>query len=266
MHCAAAPPPGRSSCAARARSGPTSTPSWPSLAADAPRGHLPRAFVGEQNYWTLVGVDGGGERSALLSEDGALEVGRGGFSVEPAVRDSTAGAPVTWADVQLDHSLRDGYLPLPAVHWQHASFTLDIEAAADGPAAAPRAAGALHAAQHRQRGAHASRCCWRCGPWQVNPPQQFLTTPGGARRIDRLEWHAPTLSVNGAEGPRFAAVPDRATALPGDGGLDLRVPARRPAAAGPDRRAGTGLGAAAVGAAARAGRDAGGGLDGAPRG
>ena len=47
-----------------------------SLGADAPRGDLPRAFVGEQNYWTLVGVDGGGERSGLISEDGALEVGR----------------------------------------------------------------------------------------------------------------------------------------------------------------------------------------------
>ena len=70
-----------------------------SLAGDLPRGDLPRAFVGEQNYWTLVGVDGGGDRSGLLSEDGAIELGRGGFSVEPSVQ-LADGRRITWADVQ----------------------------------------------------------------------------------------------------------------------------------------------------------------------
>ena len=49
------------------------------LARHAPRGHVPRAFLGEQSYWALVGVDGGGERSALLSEDGALRLSYNGF-------------------------------------------------------------------------------------------------------------------------------------------------------------------------------------------
>ena len=43
-----------------------------SLALAAPRGHYPRAFVGEQNYWALVGVDRGGANAALISEDGAI--------------------------------------------------------------------------------------------------------------------------------------------------------------------------------------------------
>ncbi len=42
-------------------------------------------FSGQQSYWTIVGVDGGSD-SGLLSEDGALEVARGGFSIEPFVR------------------------------------------------------------------------------------------------------------------------------------------------------------------------------------
>ncbi len=58
-------------------------------------------------------------------------------------------------------------------------------------------------------------------PWQVNPPQQFLNTPGGARRIDRLQWQAPRLFVNGAAGPCFADVPSRVTARPGRRGIDL---------------------------------------------
>ena len=52
------------------------------LAREASRGTYPRGFSGDQSYWTLVGIDGG-EESGLLSEDGALEVARGGFSIAP---------------------------------------------------------------------------------------------------------------------------------------------------------------------------------------
>ena len=57
----------------------------------------PRGFSGEQSYWTLVGIDGGSE-TGLLSEDGALEVARGGFSIEPL--SSTGARVMTWADVR----------------------------------------------------------------------------------------------------------------------------------------------------------------------
>ena len=56
-----------------------------SVAADLPRGSLPRAYVGEQPYWTLLGLDGGQEQ-ALISEDGALEPAKGSFSIEPFIR------------------------------------------------------------------------------------------------------------------------------------------------------------------------------------
>lgn len=46
------------------------------IAKDAPRGSYPRSFSGEQEYWTVVGVDGDVEEG-LLGEDGALEVGQG---------------------------------------------------------------------------------------------------------------------------------------------------------------------------------------------
>ena len=199
---------------------------WPSfnavlaeLARDAPRGDLPRAFVGEQNYWTLVGVDGGGQRSALLSEDGALEIGRGGYSIEPAVQ-LDDGRPVTWAGVKASQSLRDGYLPQPAVHWQHAAFTLDIEAAADGPAAAPEL---LARYRLRNTGGRPQTFILSLAlrPWQVNPPQQFLSTPGGASPVSTLRWQGGRLSVDGVAGPRFSSAPQRVSALPLDGGASL---------------------------------------------
>ena len=191
------------------------------LARHAPRGHVPRAYLGEQNYWALVGVDGGGERSALLSEDGALEVGRGGFSVEPAVL-TDEGRLVTWADVQIGHALREGYLPMPQVRWRHGELALDVVAAAEGPAGAPQLL-ARYALSNTGSSARRFTLLLAVRPWQVNPPQQFLTTPGGARRIERLEWRAPRLTVNGRKALEFADLPGRVTATPLAGGVDLRA-------------------------------------------
>ena len=197
------------------------------LALHTPRGHVPRAFLGEQNYWALVGVDRGGERSALLSEDGAVEVGRGGFSVEPAVL-TDAGRLVTWADVRIGHSLRDGYLPMPEVRWEHGDLALQVAAAAEGQAAAPRAL-VRYALTNTDSKARELTLLLAVRPWQVNPPQQFLNTHGGVRRIDRLQWQATRLSVNGGAGPCFAEAPSRVTALPGEGGIDLRALLEAPA-------------------------------------
>lgn len=191
------------------------------IAREAPRGHMPRAFLGEQPYWTLVGVDGGGERSALLSEDGAIEIGRGGFSVEPALR-LDDGSLVTWADVQIAHSLRDGYLPLPAVHWHHDAFALDIEAAADGPGESPQLL-ARYVLANRDVRERAFTLLLAVRPWQVNPPTQFLNTPGGARPIRRLRWGDRLLAVDGRLALRTSEPALRANALPFDGGLALDV-------------------------------------------
>ena len=190
-----------------------------SAGADAARGDLPRAFVGEQNYWTLVGVAGGGARSGLISEDGAIEVGRGGYSVEPSVR-LDDGSVVTWAGVASRQSLQDHYLPLPAVHWQHPAFTLDIDAAADGPPDAPEL---LARYVLRNTGARSQRFTLALAlrPWQVNPPQQFLATPGGASPVRALRWQDGVLAVNDGPGLRSTRPPQRVSALPFDGGASL---------------------------------------------
>ena len=189
------------------------------LAADAPRGDLPRAFVGQQNYWTLVGVDGGGERSALLSEDGALEIGRGGFSLEPAVR-LDDGRHVTWAGATLSQSLREGHLPIPSVHWQHEDFALQVEAAADGPRDAP-ALLARYTLRNLSKRARTFTLLLALRPWQVNPPQQFLSTQGGVSPVRWLRRDGAALSVDGRAPLRFTQAPQRATAAPFDGGLSL---------------------------------------------
>lgn len=99
-------------------------------AAHAPRGMYPRGFSGEQSYWTLVGSDGGAKRSALISEDGAVEVRRGGWSIEPMIFDGRH--VIDWASANVTQSLQEGYLPIPTVHWRSGSLSLDTTAIATG--------------------------------------------------------------------------------------------------------------------------------------
>ena len=94
------------------------------IAAEEPRGLYPRGFVGEQNYWTLVATPEGGD-SGLIDEGGAIEVGRGGFSVEPFVDDS--GRLTSWADVTLVTVAAPRALPIPTVVLARRGWSLAID-------------------------------------------------------------------------------------------------------------------------------------------
>ena len=184
------------------------------VAADLPRGRYPRGFSGEQPYWTILGIDGGLQQG-LLGEDGAVEVARGGFSIEPFVIDG--GQLVSWSDASPRQSLQDGYLPIPSVDWRHEGFSLRTTAFATGTPAASqlvvRYRLANTGAQPRKlQFALAAR------PLQVNPPAQFLNTIGGVSRITDIAVDGGMVSVAGV--PRVFAkqVPDAAFATAFDAG------------------------------------------------
>ncbi|WP_342317271.1 discoidin domain-containing protein [Lysobacter sp. FW306-1B-D06B] len=164
-----------------------------SVAKDAPRGHFPRGFSGEQPYWTILGLDGGVEQG-LIGEDGAIEVGKGAFSIEPFV--VSDGRLVSWADVKTTQSLQDGYLPIPSVHWQHAEFALDITAFAHG-----ERDNSHLTARYRLRNTsdHPRRYVFALAarPMQVNPPTQFLSTVGGVSAIHSISASEGVISVEG---------------------------------------------------------------------
>ena len=164
------------------------------LAKDAVRGRYPRAYAGEQSYWTVLGVDGA-RTASLMSEDGVVEPIPGVGALEPFL--VVDGKVLSWADVQADHTLRDGDLPMPTVRWRSEGLTLDIAAFGDGT---PDAAQALARYRVHNRSKRQQRVtlalAWR--PFQANPPSQFLANPGGASPIDKLEWDGRDLLVNGA--------------------------------------------------------------------
>ncbi|KRA21390.1 discoidin domain-containing protein [Lysobacter sp. Root604] len=165
------------------------------IAKEAPRGRYPRGFSGEQPYWTIVGVDGG-EDQGLIGEDGAIEVGKGGFSIEPFV--VSGDRLVTWADVQTSQSLQDGYLPIPSVKWAHPEFALDITAFAQGV----REDSTLYARYRlTNTGASPRRYVFvlAARPLQVNPPSQFLNTVGGVSPIYTISASEGIFTVAGRE-------------------------------------------------------------------
>ena len=184
------------------------------MAAESPKGWFPRGFSGEQPYWTIVGLDGGREQG-LIGEDGAIEIAKGGISVEPFVQ--VDGRWIGWADVQATQSLQDGYLPIPTVAWKHAAFALSTTAFAAG-----RPGDSRVVARHRLTNTGVAPrdyvLALAVQPWQVNPPSQFLNTTGGFSPVNALVLRDGVATVNGRDSVRFAQ-PDAVLASRFDEGL-----------------------------------------------
>jgi len=170
------------------------------VARAAPRGLYPRYFQGEQCYWTVIGV-GGDSKEALINEDGALEVDKGGFTIEPFL--FADGRLITWADVDARQDLAQGYLPIPTVRWEHESYWFSITAFATGKPGES----ALYA-RYRLENLSADTLenlsadtrhvtlYLAVRPFQVNPPWQSLNMSGGAVPIHDLEYADRTIWVN----------------------------------------------------------------------
>jgi hypothetical protein len=102
-----------------------------SFAKMRPRGWYPRMYLGEQSYWTVVGVSGD-DNEGLLSEDGQLEVGKRGFTLEPFIYLDGADKPLTWADGETRHGLPLGYIPVPSLTRKMGALDLSVTAWASG--------------------------------------------------------------------------------------------------------------------------------------
>ena len=165
-----------------------------SLAKAAPRGTYPRGFSGEQSYWTLIGTDGGAA-SGLIGEDGAVELSKGSFSIEPFVE--IGSKRFSWADVTSTQSLTDGYLPIPAVTWAAPGWTLETRAFAD-PAIPQGRLMIRYTFTNRGSKPLNANLLLAARPFQVNPPSQFLSQRGGVSEIGAMHWQGGALTATGA--------------------------------------------------------------------
>jgi hypothetical protein len=176
------------------------------IARLAPRGLYPRAFLGEQSYWTVLGLPEGIDE-ALIGEDGAVEVGRKDFTIEPFIEQD--GRLLTWADSTITQSLLNDYIPIPTVTREAGDLKLEITAAACGPSDAGDLLIRYRLTNTSVKQA-AGKLILAARPMQVNPPTQWLNLPGGAASIASLRWDESILHVN--EGQKLA----RSVVFPSD--------------------------------------------------
>ncbi|TMH36453.1 MAG: hypothetical protein E6H66_04975 [Betaproteobacteria bacterium] len=194
--------------------GATPNAFFTAIARESPRGTYPRGYSGEQSYWTIVGVDGGSD-SALLSEDGVLEVGRNGFTIEPfVISDSQV---VTWADVETRQSLLENYLPIPSVVWRRAQWELRVTAFASGSRRRSDLIG-RYELTNRSDQPLTLELALAVRPFQVDPPSQSLNAPGGVRPIHDIDWDGASLGVDGTRRIYPLRHPQLAGAFPFDAG------------------------------------------------
>jgi hypothetical protein len=206
------------------------------IASQSRRGAYPRAYIGEQSYWTVFGVDGG-RVASLLSEDGAVEPVPGVGALEPFL--VSDGRVASWADARISHSLRDGDLPMPASRWRVGDLVLDIAAFGAGK---PDTARAIVRYTVRNLGKRtmpvALALAWR--PFQANPPTQFLAHRGGASPIETVAWDGGALWVNGAlrlkpmQSPSSVRIEPAAAGPVGDWLAEAPPPGREPSVSDAD--------------------------------
>ncbi|KAA3657509.1 MAG: coagulation factor 5/8 type domain-containing protein, partial [Calditrichaeota bacterium] len=162
------------------------------IAGTQPRGRFPRYFYDEASYWTVVGVNRD-TKEALINADGMVEVDKSSFSIEPFV--FVDSSLVTWNDVALSQSLQDEYLPIPSVWWNHAKFILSTEVFADGAA---DSSGLFLRYTLKNAGPDTLDAVvfLALRPFQVNPPYQFLNTPGGVAKLKSINFGKDGISLN----------------------------------------------------------------------
>ncbi|HEY8833869.1 MAG TPA: discoidin domain-containing protein, partial [Gemmatimonadaceae bacterium] len=163
------------------------------IAREAPRGSYPRPFLGEQSYWTVVGVDRD-SAEALINEEGTVEVGRAQFSIEPFL--FADGKLITWNDVKTSVTPNREALPLPQVNWSTKDLDLDINAFAGGPSDSSVLFARYHVTNNSKKYKKLTLFL-ALRPFQVNPPWQFLNLPGGVARVDTISLQGSAARVTG---------------------------------------------------------------------
>ena len=176
------------------------------------RGRFPRHLLDEQAYWAIAAADGEPHK-ALLGEYGAIELDVEGCSLEPFLW--LDDRLISWADVEVRHSLADGHLPIPSVEWR-VDDTLGLRVCAFAEGATLIARYALVSTGVVPR--HV-RLFVAVRPFQVNPSWQRLNVVGGVSPIRTLGADGRTVRVNGACALVAVSPPAGFGAAPMDVGL-----------------------------------------------
>lgn len=207
------------------------------VAAESPRGFLPRAFLGEQSYWTIVGSPAS-EDEALLSEDGALELGKAGPTIEPFLL--IDGRVWSWADAEITHELADGASPLPMVRWETENLLVEIQAFVP-PGEDSGTVRGLVTVRNKRHFPARGFLALTLRALQAMPMTQNLNMTGGAARVRSIEVQDGAFNADGRV-IRFTEKPWAIGAMSSESGeivemLDFGEAPEEPTARDPEGRA-----------------------------
>lgn len=152
---------------------------------------FPSSLHQMQVYWTVVGIPAGPQKS-IFDEYGNIEAARGMPLVQPVWRD-TSGHAVSAAQAKLTQTLRDRWMPMPAVEWtvqpgltlRSEAFTRDVDGQ---PVTEVR-----HRLQNTGSTPIDGSLSLIVRPMQMNPPWQN----GGVSAIHDLAVDDGKVNVNG---------------------------------------------------------------------
>nr|MBP6673086.1 hypothetical protein [Bacteroidota bacterium] len=147
------------------------------IAAASPEGYFPRYFKKQQSYWTIVGVPSD-TREALFSEEGAFEVDKQHFSLEPFIMVNSAKQLLTWSNAEATQTLEENYLPIPTVARMYAGIHLRTTLIASGEPERS-AVMARYVVKNTSSNRTQGSFFIAVRPFQVNPSSQWLNFDGG---------------------------------------------------------------------------------------
>ncbi len=157
-----------------------------------PKGFFPKYFYNIQSYWNVIGVSED-YKEGLINEEGAIEVDKGSFRLEPFIFNNNK--LITWADATITQGLEENYLPIPSVKWNTKDLDLSIKAfAADstGNSSIFVRYRIINNSSIKQSG----NFYLTIRPYQVNPPWQFLNVVGGTSKINSIFFNKGNVVVN----------------------------------------------------------------------
>ena len=169
---------------------------------------FPSSLRAQQVYWTAVGIPAGQQKS-VFDEYGNLEAYKGAPLVQPIWRDASGRSAAAF-DAKLSHSLREQWMPMPAVEWQpQPGLTLRSEAFTVEQNGAP-----VTLLRHRLRNTGSTPIHGSLAlvtrPMQISPPWQN----GGLSPIHSIAVEGDRVRVNGRVLLHSLTAPDSGGAAP----------------------------------------------------
>lgn len=176
-----------------------------SIAQGSPAGYYPQWLTGKQSFWTIVGASGD-TKEALINEQGAIEVDKGSFSLEPFLY--VDDKLVTWHDVDIEPSLHKGYLPMPSVVWMTDDLRLHITAFAFGTRGRSNLM-ASYLIENTGKDRSTGKLFIAIRPFQLVPPwQHMVDMEPGVSPIKSISYDGQLITVNSNKTVVSLAEPD----------------------------------------------------------